>query len=133
LKLARWLILIGSLLLLFGAILHLYGYTFIMPRIAATDAGPEILNVFKALWWSLSVPGIVLCPLIIWVSRLPNGRGLVLLCTIIPAATGILLFLFLGWFIGSIIFGIATVLLLAGGLTLPANAGRATNSRSLAD
>ncbi len=118
-KAARLLIWIGSLLLLFGAILHLYGYTFIMPRIAATDAGPEIRNVFKALWWSMSVPGIVLCPLLIWVSRLPNGRGLVLLCTVIPAATGLLLFCFLGWFIGSIIFSIATLLLLVGGLMLP--------------
>ncbi len=121
-KVARWLILIGSLLLLFGAILHLYGYTFIMPRIAATDAGPEIINVFKALWWSLSVPGIVLCPLIIWASRLPNGRGLVLLCTVIPAAIGLLLFYFLGWFIGSIVFSLATLLLLAGGLMLPTGA-----------
>jgi hypothetical protein len=120
LKLARPLIVIGSLLLLFGATLHLYGYTFVMPRVAATNAGPEIVNVFKALWWGFSVPGIVLCPLLIWASRLPNGRGLVLLCTVIPAATGILLFCFLGWFIGSIIFSVATVLLLVGGLMLPA-------------
>ena len=118
-KAARWLVLIGSLLLFFGAILHLYGYTFVMPRIAATDAGPELVNVFKALWWSMSVPGIVLCPVIIWASRLPNGRGLVLLCTVIPAATGVLLFCFLGWFIGSIVFAIATVFLLVGGLMLP--------------
>ncbi|MGB8768497.1 MAG: hypothetical protein WCC92_02710 [Candidatus Korobacteraceae bacterium] len=119
---ARWLVLIGSLLLLFGAILHLYGYAFIMPRVAATNASPEILNVFKALWWSLSVPGIVLCPVIIWASRMPGGRGLVLLCTVIPAATGILLFCYLGWFIGSIIFSVVTVLLLVGGLMLPSGA-----------
>jgi hypothetical protein len=121
LKIARWLIVIGSLVLFFGAILHLYGYNFIMPRVAATNPGPEILNVFKALWWSFAVPGIVLCPLIIWVSRLPSGRGLVLLCTVIPAATGILLFCFLGWFIGSILFAVATVLLVAGALLLPAS------------
>jgi hypothetical protein len=121
LKPARWLIVIGSLVLFFGAILHLYGYTFVMPRIAATNAGPEILNVFKALWWSLSVPGIVLCPVIIWISRLPSGRGPVLLCTVIPAATGILLFCFLGWFIGSILFAVATVFLVVGGLLLPAS------------
>jgi hypothetical protein len=123
-KIARWLIVIGSLLLLFGAILHLYGYIFIMPRVAATNPGPEILNVFKALWWSLSVPGIVLCPVIIWASRLPNGRGLVLLCAVIPAATGVLLFCFLGWFIGSIVFSVATLLLLVGGLILPTGAAQ---------
>ena len=93
-----------------------------MPRVAATNASPEILNVFKALWWSLSVPGIVLCPVIIWASRMPGGRGLVLLCTVIPAATGILLFCYLGWFIGSIIFSVVTVLLLVGGLMLPSGA-----------
>ena len=118
-KAARWLILIGSLLLFFGAILHVYGYTFAMPRMAATNAGPEILNVFKTLWWSLSVTGVVLCPVIIWASRLPRGRGIVLLCTVIPAANSVLMFCFLGVFIGSIIFSIATLFLLAGGLMLP--------------
>lgn len=118
-KIARLLVMIGSLLLLFGSILHLYGYTFVMPRVAATNAGPEILNVFKALWWSLSVPGIVLCPVIIWASRLPGGRGIVLLCTAIPAAIGILMFCFLGVFIGSIIFCVATLFLLVGGFMLP--------------
>ncbi len=121
-KAARGLILAGSLLVFFGAILHVYGYTFAMPRMAATNAGPEILNVFKALWWSFSVTGIVLCPIIIWASRLPNGRGLVLLCTVIPAVTSVLMFCLLGVFIGSIIFSIATLLLLAGGLMLPGSA-----------
>jgi hypothetical protein len=118
-KSARGLIMIGSVLILFGAILHVYGYTFAMPRMAATNAGPEMLNVFKALWWSFSVTGVVLCPVIIWASRLPTGRGLVLLCTVIPAATSVLMFCFLGVFIGSIIFSIATLFLLAGGLMLP--------------
>jgi hypothetical protein len=120
-KSARWLIMIGSLLMLVGAILHVYGYTFAMPRVAATNAGPEIVNVFKALWWSFSVTGIVLCPVIIWASRLPRGRGLVLLCTVIPAATSVLMFCFLGVFIGSIILSLATLLLLVGGIMLPSN------------
>ena len=121
-KAARWLVIIGSLLVLFGAILHVYGYTFAMPRMAATNAGPEILNVFKALWWSFSVTGIVICPVIIWASRLPGGHGIVLLCTLIPAATSILMLCFLGAFIGSIIYSLATVLLLAGGFMLPRGA-----------
>ncbi len=59
---------------------------------------------------------------IIWASRLPNGRGLVWLCTVIPAALSVLMFCFLGVFIGSIIFSIATLLLLVGGLMLPSGA-----------
>ena len=78
--------------------------------------------MFKALWWSFSVTGIVLCPVIIWASRLPAGRGLVLLCTVIPAVTSVLMFCFLGVFIGSIIYSLATVLLLVGGLMLPGSA-----------
>ena len=105
--------------MLFGAVLHIYGYTFAMPRMAATNTGPEMLNVFKALWWSFSVTGIGLCPVIIWASRLPGGRGIVLLCAVIPAANSVLMFCFLGVFIGSIIFSIATLFLLAGGLMLP--------------
>jgi hypothetical protein len=120
-KAARWLIWIGSLLVFLGAILHAYGYTFAMPRVTATNAGPEILNVFKALWWSFSIAGVVLSPIIIWASRLPGGRGLVLLCAVIPAATSVLMFCLLGVFIGSITFGAATLFLLAGGLMLPVN------------
>ena len=118
-KLARSLVMIGSVLMLVAAILHVYGYTFAMPRVAATNAGPEILNVFRVLWWSFSITGIVLCPVIVWVTRLPNGRGLVLLCSVIPAAITILMFCYLGVFIGSIVLGAATVFLVVGGLLLP--------------
>ena len=121
-KLARWLIVIGSLLLLFGAVLHSYGYRFVMPTVAASNIGPGLLSVFKALWWVFSVQSALLCPVIIRASRLPNGRGVVLLSALIPAAVAIVGFCFLGVFPGSVINGLAAVLLALGGFLLPKSA-----------
>ena len=118
-KLARWLVILGTLFLLATALLHLYGYKFVMPVLAATNIPPELLRAVKALWLAMSAQLILLCLVIIQASRLPNGRRLVLLCTLIPAAVTILLYGCVGVFIGSIGLTIATALLAAGGLRLP--------------
>jgi len=67
----------------------------------------------------LSVTGILLCPLILWASRIPNGRGLVLLATAIPVLMTLVTLLFVGVFVGSIGLGLSSLFLLAGGFLLP--------------
>jgi hypothetical protein len=123
LKHARWLVLIGALLLLLGALLHSYGYKFVAPAMAATNSPPALLAAFKTLWLAFSIQAALLCAVIIWASRLPQGRALVLLCSAIPAAISILMFWFLGAFIGSIMMGLATVFLVVGGFLLPHDKG----------
>ena len=118
-KAARVLVVIGTLLLLAVAMLLAYGYRFVMPVLAGTNIPPELLRAIKGLWLAMSVQLVLLCLVIVWASRLPNGRTLVLLCTLVPAAVTILLYCFVGVFIGSIGFTLATVLLAAGGFLLP--------------
>jgi len=118
-KLARALIAIGSLLLLLTVLLHSYGYVQVAPKVAASNLPAALQGAFKALWWVLSVTGILLCPLILWASRIPNGRGLVLLATAIPVLMTLVTLLFVGVFVGSIGLGLSSLFLLAGGSLLP--------------
>jgi len=121
-KLARTLVIIGALLLLLSALLHCYGYFFIIPQLAATNISSDLLSAFKALWWMFSAVGILLCPIFIGLTRLPNSRGLVLLGAAIPIVTTILLLYFVGVFIGSIGMALASVFLVIGGFLLPGDA-----------
>ena len=91
-KVARWLVVIGCLLLLVGGMLHAYASAFAFPKLAASNLDRGLFGAIKAQWWSFSVEFIVLSFVIFWASRLPNARGLVLLCTLIPAVTTILMY-----------------------------------------
>lgn len=117
-KLARGLVIIGSLLLFLVGLMHAFGSERIFPRLAsALDAG--LFGAIKGLWWSFSVEFVVLSFVTFWSSRLPNGRGLVLLCTLIPAATAALMYRFVGPFIGAHMLAVASVFLAVGGFLLP--------------
>jgi hypothetical protein len=118
-KVARWLVAMGCLLLFFGGLLHSYGSAFVFRKLAASNLDGGLVGAMKGLWCSLSVESIVLSCVIFWASRLPNGRGLILLCTLIPALTAILLYHFVGAFIGAHVFAAATVCLAIGGWLMP--------------
>ena len=118
-KLGRSLVFIGSLLLLATGLMHSVGYFSVVSKFTALNTPPQFLSLIKSLWWPITVMGIVLCPALIWASRLPNARGLLLLCTAIPVAITVILFCYIGVFIGSIGMALASALLVAGGLLLP--------------
>jgi hypothetical protein len=118
-KVARWLIVAGSVVLFLTALLHGSGYLQISRALEKSDMKPFLTGGFKALWLMFSIHVLVLGVVLIAASRLPKGRRLVLLCTLIPAFDTILLFNFVGVFIGTIALAVATLLFLAGGLLLP--------------
>ena len=118
-KIARWLIVAGSVVLFLTALLHGSGYLQVSHVLETSDMKPFLTGGFKALWLMFSIHVLVLGALFIAASRIPKGRELVLLCTLIPACDTILLFHFVGVFIGTIALALATLLFLAGGLLLP--------------
>jgi len=118
-KTARWLIVAGSAVLFLTALLHGSGYLQISRVVEKSDMKPFLTGGVKALWLMFSIHLLVLGAVFIAASRIPKGRGLVLLCTLIPACDTILLFHFVGAFIGTIALAVATLLFLAGGLLLP--------------
>src|SRR5208337_2081840 len=118
-KTARWLIVAGSAVLFLTALLHGSGYLQVSHVLETSDMKPFLTGGVKALWLMFSIHLLVLGAVFIAASRIPKGRGLVLLCTLIPACDTILLFHFVGAFIGTIALAVATLLFLAGGLLLP--------------
>jgi hypothetical protein len=118
-KIGRWLIVAGSVVLFLTALLHGSGYLQVSRVLETSDMKPFLTGGFKALWLMFSIHVLVLGAVFIAASRSPKGRGLVLLCTLIPACDTILLFHFVGVFIGTIALAVATLLFLSGGLLLP--------------
>ncbi len=118
-KTARWLIAAGSLILFCTALLHGSGYPKLSAAIESSGANPIVVGAFKALWLMFSAHAIVLSVVFVVASRTPGGKRLVLLCLLIPAFDLVLLFHFLGMFIGTISVAVATLLFLVGGLLLP--------------
>ena len=118
-KIGRWLIVAGSVVLFLTALLHGFGYLQVSRVVETSNMKPFLTGGFKALWLMFSIHLLILGAVFIAASRIPKGRGLVLLCTLIPACDTILLFHFVGVFIGTIALAVATLLFLAGGLMLP--------------
>ena len=118
-KIARWLIAAGSTVLFLTALLHGSAYGQVSRAVEKSGMGPFLTGGFKALWLILSIHLMVLSAVFIVASWTSKGRRLVLLCTLIPALDTVVLFHFVGVFIGPIALAVATLLFLAGGLLLP--------------
>ena len=118
-KIARWLIVAGSAVLFLTALLHGSGYVQVSRVVEKSAMKPFLVGGFKALWLMFSIHLLVLSAVFIVASQTPKGRRLVLLCTLIPAFDTILLFHFVGVFIGTIALAVATLLFLAGWFLLP--------------
>jgi len=121
------------------------GYEKISREVETSVTHPFLTGGFKALWLMFSIHLLLLSAIFIVASRTPKGRRLVLLCTLIPTFDTILLFHFVGVFIGTIALSVATLLFFIGGFLLPtrrrdkrrssvtyANAVHASCPRSLA-
>ena len=118
-KTARGLIIAASVILFATALLHGWGYPKLSAEIAGSNARPLVVSAFKALWLVFSAHLIVLSLIFVAASRIPGGKRIVLVGLLIPAFDVVLLFHFLGLFVGTIAVSLAGVLLLAGGLMLP--------------
>lgn len=118
-RLARWLIVAGSVVLLLTALVHGSGYEKISHEVETSAIKPFLIGGFKALWLMFSIHLLLLSAIFIAASQTPKGRRLVLLCTLIPASDTMLLFHFVGVFIGTIALAVATLLFFVGGFLLP--------------
>ena len=105
-KIARWLTLLGSLVLIGSAIFHLTGYTSIQ---RSTD------GVLKALWLTFSVLLLGLAAIALLARGMGRGGLVVLSCGATTGVTALLLLRFLGPFIGFYLLTVVTVLFLVGG------------------
>jgi hypothetical protein len=117
--LPRWLILLASIILFCGGLLHLIGYKFLIPALVHAGVDPTLLGGVKAVWLAFSVQFWLLSPAIVWISRRPAARSLLLYLALIPVIDAALMYYYVGPFIGAYIVSVGAILLLLGAWLLP--------------
>jgi len=118
-KTARWLILVASTILFCGGLLHLIGYKFVISVLVKAGIDATILGAVKAVWLVFSVELVILSPALVWISRRAGPRALLLFLSLIPVLDGILMYHFVGLFIGTYMVAAGSLLLVIGAWLLP--------------
>lgn len=118
-SLARWLILLASIILLAAGLMHVIGYFYLMPVLVKYGVDPKYLGVVKCVWFVFTVELAVLAPAFVWISRRPGPRWLLIYLALIPVIDAILMYYFVGSFIGSNMVAGGALLLLIGAWLLP--------------
>ena len=119
-SLSRWLIVLGCLALFAAGLLHVIGgFSYLIPRLVKTGVDPRSLGAVKCVWLVFTVELVILTPAFVWISRRSDGRSLLLYLALIPVIDGILMYYFVGRFIGSNMVAGGTLLLLIGAWLLP--------------
>jgi hypothetical protein len=113
-KLAKWLIWIGCALLLAGAAMHLYAYTFTDQTFAGSNVQPQAIAAYRTLFLAFAVPSVCLVPIFLWAMRMPGGKKILLIGALIPLVDIALMLHFLGMFIGTVTMIVATTPLVLG-------------------
>jgi hypothetical protein len=113
-KSGRWLILLGSILLFLGGIAHMIGYRFFVPALIQAGLSGHLLAAVEAVWIAYSIQFWVISLAIAWLTGMPNSRGMLLLLSIIPLIDGVLMYHYVGLFLGTYLVGGGALLVLIG-------------------
>lgn len=123
-SLARWLILLGAIVLFCAAITHMIGYRFFIPALAQYNLPNHYVGAIRAIWLVFSLHMAFLSIAIVWLSRLPGSRGLLMFLALIPTVDSIVMYHFVGLFVGTYMVLTAAVLLLVGAWLMPRDYAR---------
>ncbi len=119
---ARWLILLGSILMFVGALLHIVGGSMgVFPVLAKSGMAPLVAGAIKCVWLVVSAHGVLLAPALVWISSRRGNRSLLLYLALIPIVDAVLMYSFVGFFSGFYIVATTALLLVAGAWLLPRN------------
>ena len=119
-KLARLFILLGSIVMFVGALLHIVGGSLgVFPVLAKAGVDARVAGAIKCVWLVVSAHGVLLAPALVWISRRPGTRSLLRYLALIPAVDAVLMFSFVGLFAGAYLVSASAILLLAGAWLMP--------------
>jgi len=124
-KAARWLILLAAVVLFLAGLAHTLGYKFVAPMLVKSNLPANITEAIKGVWLIYSAHLILLSVIIVWISRLPGTRSLVLFLALFPISDAIFMYRFVGPFLGLYMVSTAAALLLIGGWLLPRSENQA--------
>jgi uncharacterized membrane protein len=119
-KLARLLILLGSIVMFVGALLHILGGSRgVFPVLEKAAVDPLVAGAVKCVWLVVSAHGVLLAPALVWISRRRGTRSLLRYLALIPVVDAVLMFRFVGPFVGFYIVAACALLLIAGAWLMP--------------
>jgi hypothetical protein len=120
-SLPRVLLALAALLLAIGAILHASAYNRISSAIANSNLAVFAANSLKVLWVADSATSLIVAGVFGLVAAQPAAatRGIIVLTALIPVATAVCIYGFIGSFAGAHILFAAAVAAIAAGLQLP--------------
>jgi len=124
--LSRILLVFSALLFAFGAWVHTSAFGKVSAAIAKSDLPDFFGKGFKTLWLMDSSVQVVLAIVFALVAMKPSTatKPVILLIALIPLATAVFIYHFIGNFIGGHIFLTGGVAAILGGLLLPSNDAR---------
>jgi len=113
----RLLLASSALLLLIGGLLHASAFNKVLSALAIANLQPFAANSLKILWLADSTTSIALAAVFGFIAGRPSAakRSVVLLLALIPLATAVLIYIFMGSFIGGHIMLLSGLLATAGG------------------
>ncbi len=115
-RISKWLLLVAAALLVAGAGLHTAAFPKIGPVVRASSLPTFHAQSYQALWLGDSATLFVLATILVVISMQTQiaARGLLLLLAVIPLATGVLLYAFIGnFFAAHLLIGISALIALA--------------------
>jgi hypothetical protein len=119
----RFLLAFSSVLLVAGAAIHAAAFRHAAAAIAESNLRPFFGNSSKSLWLgdSATLAGVALLCGLIALRPSAATRPVVMLVAFIPAATAVLIYVFLGSFFAGHLLMISAAAILVAGLQFPAS------------
>jgi hypothetical protein len=121
-KFARLLILLGSIVMFVGALLHIVGGSLgVFPVLVKAGVDPRVAGAVKCVWVVVSAHGVLLAPALVWISRRQGTSSLLRYLALIPLVDAVLMFHYVGPFAGLYLVSASALLLLTGAWLMPRN------------
>ncbi|HEY2069340.1 MAG TPA: hypothetical protein VGG48_07285 [Rhizomicrobium sp.] len=120
-RVPRLLLVLATLLLLFGTAMHGSAFTKTSTVVAGSDLPVFFGGSLKAFWLNDCAAMLILAALLALLAAKPamGSRGIVLLLALFPAAIGVLLYVFIGPFFAAPFNLAIAALIFLGGLFWP--------------
>ncbi len=114
-KTGRWLTGIGSVVLFLTGIGHGMKFAQLQGMIQASSFKAPLDGIVRACWLVFSGEMVAIAVIAVVASGMGRGGRIVLICAATMILDGVLLFRFLGPFIGVYVTAVVAILFLAGG------------------
>jgi hypothetical protein len=116
--LRRLLLFLSAALLAVGSVLHSMSFRKLGPVLSASNLPAYYSKAFKALWWidSAALMGVAILFAAAALRPAATSGAFLLLVALLPAATAVILYIFMGLFVPAHICLIAAALAIFAGL-----------------